>query len=95
MPMAKMQIVQSAYHSNGSAAPFHLAIVDDADSGETKIVVMFDEQDYTAVLSLDTLISDEDISAQAHQSRGAIYDDALRDALWYPEGLGTEEIEYL
>lgn len=90
--MAKMQIVQSAYHSNGSAAPFHLAIVDDADSGETKIVVMFDEQDYTAVLSLDTLISDEDVSAQAHQSRGAVYDDALRDALWYPEGAEADHL---
>jgi hypothetical protein len=84
--MSKIEIVQSSFHGNGRAAPFHAAIVDDANTGETKIVIMFDEPDYTAVLSLDALLNDEDISAEAHHSRGDIYDDALRDALWYPEG---------
>lgn len=84
--MSEIEIVQSSFHGNGRAAPFYAAIVDDPEAGETKIVVMFDEPDYTAVLSLDVLLNDEDISEEAHRSRGDIYDDALRDALWYPEG---------
>jgi hypothetical protein len=84
--MAEIGIVQSSFHPNGRGAPFYAAIVDDPDSGDTKIVIMFDEPDYTAVLSLDLLISDEDVSAEAHRSRGDLYDDAIRDALWYPEG---------
>jgi hypothetical protein len=46
---------------------------------------MFDEPDYTAVLSLDTLLNDENISAKVHGFHGEKYDDALRDALWYPD----------
>jgi hypothetical protein len=84
--MAEIGIVQSSFHPNGRGAPFYAAIVDDPDGGDTKIVIMFDEFGYTAVLSLDLLISDEDISAEGHRSRGDLYDDALRDALWYPEG---------
>ena len=45
---------------------------------------MFDEPDYTAVLSLDALLDEEDVSADKHKSQGDKYDDALRDALWYP-----------
>lgn len=89
--MAEIEVVQSSFHSNGRAAPFYAAIIDDPDTGETKLVVMFDEPDYTAVLSLDSLLEDEDISAEAHKSRGDVYDDALRDFLWYPgevEGYG-------
>ena len=88
--MADIEIVQSSFHGNGRAAPFYAAIVDDAASGDTKIIIMFDEPDYTAVLSLDVLLSDEDISSEAHRSRGDVYDDALRDALWYPEGSEAE-----
>ena len=84
--MSEVEIVQSSFHGNGRAAPFYAAIVDDPSSGETKLVVMFDEPDYTAVLSLDHLINEEDVSAEAHRSRGDVYDDALRDRLWYPEG---------
>lgn len=83
--MSEIEIVQSSYHPNGRAAPFYAAIVDDANTGETKVIVMFDEPDYTAVLSLDTLIDDEDVSNEKHRSRGDLYDDLLRDALWYSE----------
>lgn len=82
--MSEIEIVQSSFHSNGRAAPFYAAIIDDPDGGDTKLVIMFDEQDYTAVLSLDTLVQDEDISAEAHGFHGNRYDDSLRDALWYP-----------
>lgn len=84
--MSDIEIVQSSFHSNGRAAPFYAALVDDPESGDTKIVIMFDEPDYTAVLSLDVLLDDEDVSAERHKSRGDIYDDSLREALWYPEG---------
>jgi hypothetical protein len=83
--MSDIEIVQSAFHSNGRAAPFYAAIVDDPANGDTKLVIMFDEPDYTAVLSLDTLLNDEDISAKVHGFHGEKYDDALRDALWYPD----------
>ena len=53
-----MDIVSKDFHANGSGAPFMVAIVDDPKDGDTKIVIMFDEQDYTAVLSLDYLQRD-------------------------------------
>lgn len=88
--MSEIEIVQSGYHPNGRAAPFYAAIVDDPMNGDTKLVIMFDEPDYTAVLSLDTLIDDEDVSNDKHRSRGDLYDDILRDALWYSD----EEPQY-
>jgi hypothetical protein len=76
-----MEVVSSAYHSNGRGAPFYAAIVDDPKTGDVKVVIMFDEEDYCAVLSLDALI-DEDVSAERNGWRGDKYDEALRDALW-------------
>lgn len=87
LDMSEIEIVQSSFHSNGRAAPFYAAIIDDPDAGDTKIVIMFDEPDYTAVLSLDVLLDTEDVTAKLHDSRGDRYDDLLRDALWYPEGV--------
>lgn len=81
--MRELEIVQSSFHGNGRAAPFVAAIVDDPASGDTKLVIMFDEPDYTAVLSLDTLCETEDVDEEIHRSRGDIFDDALRDDLWY------------
>jgi len=80
-----IEIVRKDFHGNGRAAPFYAAIVDDMDTGEAMLVIMFDEPDYTAVLSLDALVEDDDISAGRHKSRGDIYDDLLRDQIWYPE----------
>lgn len=81
--MRELEIVQSSFHGNGRAAPFIAAIVDDPASGDTKLVIMFDEPDYTAVLSLDSLCETEDVDEDIHKSRGDIFDDALRDDLWY------------
>lgn len=83
--MENIEVVQKSFHPNNRAAPFFAAIVSSEADGELKLVIMFDEQDYTAVLSLDALLDDDDISATTHKSRGDIYDDALRDALWYSE----------
>lgn len=76
-----MRIVSKDYHSNGSASPFIAAIVDDPSDGDTKLVIMFDEEDYVAVLSLDYLIRDEDVSAKYNGHNGDKYE-KLRDFLW-------------
>ena len=44
-----MEIVQKVYHSNGTNAPFVVAIVDDPAEGDTKLVIMFEDDEYTAV----------------------------------------------
>ena len=76
-----MQIVQKVYHPNGSSAPFVVAIVDDPAEADTKLIIMFEEPECTAVFSLDGLIQDEDISAK-NTSHAERYEYALRDELW-------------
>lgn len=78
------QIIDSAYHPNGAAVPFVVAIVDDPGDGDVKLVVMFEDEDYTAVLSLDRLEEDEDISERSNGWNGRRYE-ALRDILWSAE----------
>lgn len=75
-----MEIVQKDLHHNGSAAPFVVAIVDDPNGGDTKLIIMFDERDFVAVLSLDSLIQEEDISSK-NSYHGDRYE-KLRNALW-------------
>ena len=76
-----MQIVHKVYHPNGSSAPFVVAIVDDPTEADTKLVIMFEEPECTAVFSLDGLIQDEDISTK-NASNAERYEYALRDELW-------------
>ena len=76
-----MEIVSKDYHHNGSGAPFVVAIVDDPSEGDTKVVIMFDETDFTAVFSLDRLIEDEDISVRTNGYDGTKYE-KLRYDLW-------------
>ncbi len=76
-----MKIVAKDYHPNGSCAPFMCAIVDSPDDGDTKLVIMFEDSDYTAVLSLDYLIRDEDISNKYNGHHGEKYGQ-LRNELW-------------
>jgi hypothetical protein len=76
-----MQIVHKVYHSNGSSAPFVVAIVDDSAESDTKLVIMFEEPECTAVFSLDGLIQNEDIS-EKNASHAERYEYALRDELW-------------
>ena len=84
--MLKPVILDSDTHSNGEAAPFTAAIVDDPNSGETLLVVMFEEAGNVAVLSLDCLVNEEDISSKCHNSRGDKLEAALREALRPSEG---------
>lgn len=82
--MSHLQLVQRAYHPNGNAAPFVVAIVDDPEQNDTKLVIMFEDEDYTAVLSLDQLIEDEEIGLD-NSWRGDKYETVLRDHLWDEE----------
>jgi len=79
--MRDFEILDSAYHPNGGAVPFVVAIVDDADENDVKLVIMFEDEDYTAVLSLDRLEEDEDISDRSNGWSGRRYE-FLRDILW-------------
>jgi len=79
--MFKPVILDSDFHSNGEARPFTAMIVDDPNDGETKLVVMFEEPGNIAVLSLDCLINEEDISSKCHNSRSDKLEEALREEL--------------
>jgi len=81
--MLKPSIVDKSFHSNGGASPFVAAIIDDPNDGETKLVVMFEEEGCIAVLSLDRIIDEEDISAKHNSHHHADkHEDELRDLLW-------------
>lgn len=80
--MNKLEIVEKHYHYNGNCAPFVVAIVDDPKSNDTKLVIMFDEEDFTAVLSLDTLIESEEVSVEENGHSADKYERALRSHLW-------------
>jgi hypothetical protein len=81
--MLRPSIVDKSYHSNGSAAPFVAAIIDDPSDGETKLVIMFEEEGHIAVLSLDSIIDEEDISAKKNSHHHADrQEDSLRELIW-------------
>lgn len=101
-PMNNLEIVEKYYHANGNCAPFVVAIVDDPAHNDTKLVIMFDEYEFTAVLSLDSLIESEDISPERNSHPATEYEKNLRNALWdieddgyYPEEDYLDESEYL
>lgn len=71
-----------------------MAIVDDLEDHDTKLVIMFEDEDFTAVLSLDTLIETEDITPKGNSYDGEIYDRALRDELWDHEFDDDEDEDY-
>lgn len=79
----RLQILDLDFHRNGiGGMPFKVALVDDANSGDVKLVIMFQEAGYTAVLSVDKLHEDEDISFASNSWRGDYYEAALRPEMW-------------
>jgi hypothetical protein len=80
--MAEIEILDSSIHSNSEGEQYAVALIDDANDGRVKLVIMFEEEGYTAVLDLDTLLEEEDISAKKHSQLGGRYDFLLRDLLW-------------
>lgn len=83
--MSNLEIIQSAYHANKTGESFVVAIVDDPDTDDTKLVIMFEDDGYTAVLSLDQIIDEEDISTRTNSWVTAKYEGALRELLWETE----------
>ena len=78
----KLQIIDKYYHRNGVAGlPFYVALVDDAQEQDVKLVIMFEAEGHTAVLSLNRLHEDEDISGD-NAWRGDEYEAALREDVW-------------
>lgn len=71
---------------NGTAQPFTIAIVDDPNDGETKLVVMFDEPGHIAVLSMDSLVNEEEISHNKHITHADRLEEDLRTLLGGEEG---------
>ena len=85
MTLTNLQIVNADYHRNGVAGmPFKVALVDDPNEGDTKLVIMFEAEGHTAVLSLDKLM-EEDISFGSNSWRGDQYEEALRERLFEEE----------
>lgn len=80
--MSEIEILDSSIHTNSDGQQFVAALVDDTHDGRVKLVIMFEEEGCTAVLDLDTLIEEEDVSAKKHTHMGAEYDSLLRDLLW-------------
>jgi hypothetical protein len=80
--MSRLEIVEKHYHQNGKCAPFVVAIVDDPDHNDTKLVIMFGEEEFTAVFSLDTLIESEDVTPEENGHPANKYEKALRNHLW-------------
>ena len=80
--MSELEVIQSAYHPNRGGEPFVVAIVDDVDNDDTKLIIMFEDSGYTAVFSLDQIIDEEDISTLTNSWSAVKYEDRLRDELW-------------
>jgi len=68
-------------HSNGAASSFIASIIDDPNDGETKLVVMFEQEGNIAVLSLDRLIEEEDISRNSHRNNADKLEEVLRSLI--------------
>jgi hypothetical protein len=78
-----LTIVDSAYHRNGVGGnPFRIAVVKDDSDLDYKLVIMFDEQYSTAVVSLDKLLHQQTIAFGDNSYRGDMFDDALRGKLF-------------
>lgn len=89
---SRLQIIDLDFHRNGIAGkPFKVALVDDANVGDVKLVVMFEEEGYTAVLSLDKLHEDEDISFGSNSWRGDEYEVALRSEMWEQDSVVQDD----
>ncbi len=77
-----LQIIDLDHHRNGiGGMPFKVALVDDANESDVKLVIMFEAEGHTAVLSLNKLI-DEDVKFGSNSYRGDIYEGILRPEFW-------------
>lgn len=81
--MKNLQILDASFHRNGVAGlPFYAALVDDPENDDVKLVIMFEAEGHTAVLSLDKLTNEEDISFGSNSWKGDQYEAILKPELW-------------
>lgn len=74
---ATIEVLDKAYHRNGvSGAPFNVYLVRDED-GDVKVVVAFEDNENTAVLSVKQL-TEGDIAFGSNSWHGANYRTALK-----------------
>lgn len=74
----RLNIVNKSFHRNGIAGKeFTVALVDDANDGDIKLIVMFPTEGHTAVLSFNELLNEEIDS----EYTGTAYEAALRAEL--------------
>lgn len=71
MSVIDPEIVATALHKTSETEPYIVALVDDPEAGDTKLVIVFGAEGHTAVLSLDSLIEEEDISDRG-AGKGAV-----------------------
>ena len=81
--MKNLQILDASFHRNGiSGLPFYVALVDDPENDDVKLIIMFEAEGHTAVLSLDKLTNEEDISFGSNSWKGDQYEEVLKPELW-------------
>jgi hypothetical protein len=73
-------ILDLQQHRNPKGNPYTVAIVDDPNDGKTKLVVMFEGAGDIAIIPLDKLIEEENISEDANDKADEM-ETFLRDAL--------------
>lgn len=88
-----LEIIEKHFHHNGNGAPFVVAIIDDTVDNDTKLVIMFDEEDFCAVFSLDAIIESEDVSEDTNGWSGSKYEKILRRHLWDIDEDGEYDFE--
>lgn len=75
--MANIEILDSEEFRSSGGESFTVSIVDVPEQGDVKLVVMFEQDGYCAVLSLDR-IAEDDISTRSHPQGSALLEDLLR-----------------
>jgi len=60
--MLEPDILDLLQHKNPKGNPYTVSIVDDPNDGKTKLIVLFDEPGNIAIIPLDKLIEEENIS---------------------------------
>lgn len=92
MSLENLQIMDMSFHRNGVAGmPFKVALVDDPSCDDVKLVIMFEAENHTAVLSLNSLVNEEDISSDTNAWKGDQYEAVLRPEMWETQAEEDED----
>lgn len=78
--MADIEILDLERHSTPEGVPFVIALVDDVEEGDVKLLVLFQEDKSSAALSMDKL-QEEDLSTRAHPQRSSSLVSRVREMI--------------